>query len=67
MQLIIRSILLHCLMIKKIIHKLSHQHLYTKFWIVEVSQLNGAAIPVQTIRDYPVPILISKFLDAYNL
>jgi A/G-specific adenine glycosylase len=52
---------------KEIIHKLSHQHLYTKFWIIEVPQLNDTAIPVQRIRDYPVPILIAKFLDAYNL
>jgi A/G-specific adenine glycosylase len=52
---------------KEIVHKLSHQHLYTKFWIVNLPKLGSEAIPVETIRNYPVPILIAKFLDAYNL
>lgn len=52
---------------KEIVHKLSHQHLHTKFWIVNLPKLNHDAIPIENIRDYPVPILISKFLDAYNL
>lgn len=52
---------------KEIVHKLSHQHLYTKFWIINLSKLQDDAIPIKTIRNYPVPILISKFLDAYSL
>ncbi|NQX86249.1 MAG: A/G-specific adenine glycosylase [Flavobacteriaceae bacterium] len=52
---------------KDIVHKLSHQHLFTKFWIVNVPQLGNDAIAINTIRNYPVPILISKFLDAYKL
>jgi A/G-specific adenine glycosylase len=52
---------------KEIVHKLSHQHLYTKFWIVNLPKLGTNAIPIETIRNYPVPILISKFLDRYNL
>jgi len=50
----------------EIIHKLSHQHLYTKFWIVELETLPTASIEIDSIRDYPVPILISNFIEAFN-
>jgi A/G-specific adenine glycosylase len=50
----------------EIIHKLSHQHLYTKFWIVEVDQLPKEGIPIKDIHDFPVPILIGKFIDEFN-
>lgn len=49
-----------------IIHKLSHQHLHTKFWIIHVDNLNGDAIPIGNIHSYPVPILIGNFIDAFN-
>jgi len=51
---------------KAIIHKLSHQHLYTKFWIVEVETLSTKGVKLSQIRDYPVPILISNFIEAFN-
>lgn len=52
---------------KEIIHKLSHQHLYTQFWIVETSSLKEASISWENIEDYPVPILIANFLKEYRL
>lgn len=51
---------------KNIVHKLSHQHLYTKFWIVEIDKLPKEGIPISKIYDYPVPILIGKFVDEFN-
>ena len=51
---------------KEIIHKLSHQHLVTKFWIVEIDTIQGDAISWNTIQDYPVPILIANFLEKYQ-
>ncbi|MGB1307892.1 MAG: A/G-specific adenine glycosylase [Oceanihabitans sp.] len=51
---------------KPIIHKLSHQHLYTKFWIVQVNAINAKAIPILQLKDYPVPVLISNFLNEFN-
>lgn len=45
-----------------IIHKLSHQHLHTKFWIVKTSNVNVETIPLKKIEEYPVPVLISNFL-----
>lgn len=49
-----------------IIHKLSHQHLYTKFWIVNVDALTVEGVLVDKIHDFPVPVLIGDFLDNFN-
>jgi len=50
----------------QIVHKLSHQHLYTKFWIIEITSLPKQGIPISEVKSYPTPILISKFLDGFN-
>jgi A/G-specific adenine glycosylase len=49
-----------------IIHKLSHQHLYTKFWIVSVDKLLVEGILVDKVYDFPVPILIGNFIESFN-
>ncbi|MEH6534885.1 MAG: A/G-specific adenine glycosylase [Psychroserpens sp.] len=51
---------------KELVHKLSHQHLYTKFWIIEVNQLPKEGIPISDLKTYPTPILISNFIDAFD-
>ena len=52
---------------KKIkVHKLSHQHLHTTFWIVETANSLKNGIPLQEIRKYPVPILIGNFIEDFN-
>lgn len=51
---------------KEIVHKLSHQHLYTKFWIIKVSQLPEKGIPIINLKTFPVPKLISNFIDSFN-
>ncbi|MCL4148558.1 UNVERIFIED_CONTAM: hypothetical protein GTU68_045720 [Idotea baltica] len=51
---------------KEIVHKLSHQHLYTQFWIVETETANNANIKWTKIEKYPVPILIANFLEEYQ-
>jgi A/G-specific adenine glycosylase len=51
---------------KEIIHKLSHQHLYTQFWIVETKNSPEININWSEIEKYPVPILIANFLEAYQ-
>jgi len=48
------------------VHKLSHQHLYTKFWIVEITQLPEESISVTTLKKYPAPVLISDFINEFN-
>ena len=49
-----------------IIHKLSHQHLHTKFWIVRSQRLAKNRIMISKVHTLPVPILISNFLDSFN-
>lgn len=55
---------------KPVVHKLSHQHLHTKFWIVEVVETFKSAIPISEIDSYAVPVLIenfvSEFFETYN-
>jgi len=49
-----------------IVHKLSHQHIYTRFWVVVKEDLPKESIPVEKLHDYPVPVLIANFLNEYN-
>ena len=48
------------------IHKLSHQHLHTKFWIIEVNDLPKEAIPLKDLNKYPTSVLISDFINTFN-
>lgn len=49
-----------------IVHKLSHQHLYAKFWIVTLKELPEEGISIKSIKDYPVPTLIINFINEFN-
>src|SRR5690606_16708654 len=49
-----------------IIHKLSHQHLYTKFWIVNIKAPLTNGIPLNEVPKYAVPIVIGNFIDVFN-
>lgn len=49
-----------------IIHKLSHQHLHTKFWIVKLDGSLENGIPVNKVHEYAVPILIGNFIESFN-
>ncbi len=51
---------------KEIVHKLSHQHLYTRFWIVNVDALPKQGINIKNLDRYPVPILISNFITNFS-
>ncbi|MEM6684939.1 MAG: A/G-specific adenine glycosylase [Bacteroidota bacterium] len=51
---------------KEKIHKLSHQHLHTTFWIVETTENLKNGILLQEIRKYPVPILLGNFIEEFN-
>lgn len=51
---------------EEIVHKLSHQHLYTKFWIVKTNCFLNEGIPFSEIRKYAVPVLIENFIESFN-
>ncbi|MEM0517901.1 MULTISPECIES: A/G-specific adenine glycosylase [Aequorivita] len=48
-----------------IVHKLSHQHLSTRFWIVETLEENENTIPISNVKDYAVPVLIADFVSEF--
>ncbi|QAA83248.1 A/G-specific adenine glycosylase [Aequorivita sp. H23M31] len=56
---------------KAVIHKLSHQHLNTRFWIVETSHLKKQAavgehdVSISEIDNYAVPVLIENFVSEF--
>ncbi|MCL6273993.1 A/G-specific adenine glycosylase [Muricauda sp. 2012CJ35-5] len=50
-----------------IIHKLSHQHLYTQFWVLESTTPLTNGISWQSIFDFPVPVLISDFIKTFKI
>ncbi|PQJ22006.1 A/G-specific adenine glycosylase [Tenacibaculum sp. SG-28] len=50
---------------KEIIHKLSHQHLHTQFWIVKTNTLSAANQSWLHIQEKPVPVLIANFLSEF--
>ncbi len=51
---------------QKIVHKLSHQHLYTQFWIVKTNGIEQANVDWKDIKAFPVPVLIANFLNKYQ-
>lgn len=50
---------------KPIVHKLSHQTIFTNFYIVEVRQHKDAIVAWSNIQNYPVPVLIVNFLNEF--
>lgn len=51
---------------EQIIHKLSHKHLYTRFWIAEARTLNEPTLSYGEIHELPVPKLIASFISEFS-
>ena len=51
---------------ESIVHKLSHQHIYTRFWILNCRELPEEGISMKEINKFPVPVLIEKFIDTFD-
>lgn len=51
---------------KAVVHKLSHQHLYTRFWIAQSNAKWEDGISVAGIREFAVPVLISNFISEFT-
>ena len=49
------------------VHQLTHRKLEISFWQVQSGAPLRNAIPVRDLKKYPVPVVIAKFLDNYNL
>ncbi|MFD1293171.1 A/G-specific adenine glycosylase [Lutibacter holmesii] len=51
---------------KVMVHKLSHQHIYTNFWIVKTENSNQFNIDWNSVQDFPVSTLVNNFLKQYR-
>ena len=51
---------------QSVTHKLSHQHLITRFWIVKTRERIEAGIPIQKLEEFPVPVLIADFIKTFK-
>ena len=49
-----------------VVHKLTHQHLFTHFWIVECGEMLQEGVYFSELKKIPVPVLIQNFLDSFN-
>jgi len=48
------------------LHKLSHQHINTKFWVVHLQGSLDGGIKKTALKDYPVPVLVANFVEEYG-
>jgi A/G-specific adenine glycosylase len=51
----------------QIIHKLSHQKLHINFYKIEVSKKLNNGISLNSLRNYPFPIVIYNFIEKYSI
>jgi A/G-specific adenine glycosylase len=50
-----------------VVHKLSHQHLYTTFWIASTEDPKVTVVPFSEVQNYPVPVLIENFISEFSV
>jgi len=50
---------------KAVVHKLSHQHIYTKFWVLNMEGKQRYDLSWKDVFKYPVSVLIHNFLKVY--
>lgn len=51
----------------EIVHKLSHQHLHTRFWIITFDSKLENGIQLAELHKYPVPVLIADFIKTFKI
>lgn len=48
------------------VHKLSHQHLFVKFWIVATANIDDNFIDYNKVEDFPVPRIVHRFIEEFD-
>ncbi|WP_454983239.1 A/G-specific adenine glycosylase [Capnocytophaga sputigena] len=48
-----------------VIHKLTHQHIHTSFWIITTPERLDNSIPITDIHRYPVSALTANFITKF--
>ncbi|THD69552.1 A/G-specific adenine glycosylase [Robertkochia marina] len=49
-----------------IVHKLSHQHIFTRFWIVNLEDELPGAVKKSRVKDYAMPVLLANFVHEFE-
>ena len=49
----------------EIVHKLSHQRLYIKFWKVKLNTVLDSGITAEQLKEYAFPIVIWNFITSH--
>ena len=49
-----------------IVHKLTHQHIHTTFWICCCEKLPSRSLSREEVNNLPVPVLIEKFIGKFE-
>ncbi|MCG2460201.1 A/G-specific adenine glycosylase [Flavobacteriaceae bacterium F89] len=50
----------------QVVHKLSHLHLHTKFWVVETCAELKNGVALSDLEHYPVPVLVANFISSFK-
>ncbi|MDP6921684.1 MAG: NUDIX domain-containing protein, partial [Lutibacter sp.] len=50
-----------------IVHKLTHQHIHTQFWLVAAEDSKSFETSWDTLGQFPVPRLIDNFLNLHKI
>ncbi|MBL7471967.1 A/G-specific adenine glycosylase [Robertkochia sediminum] len=50
----------------EVVHKLSHQHIYTRFWIVELEGDLKQGVSKSSLSDYAMPVLLANFVNEFE-
>ncbi len=53
------------LLVDTVVHKLSHQHLYIRFWEATTNTVVEGAMKRDEIKQYPFPIVVHNFIDKH--
>ena len=51
---------------EEIVHKLSHQHIFAKFWIVALNTDLPGAVKKTAVKDYAMPVLLANFVHEFE-
>jgi len=51
---------------KDIVHKLTHQHLFIKFWQINLPNYSEETISWKSVSELPFPIVIHNFIEGYR-
>ncbi len=52
---------------KPLVHKLTHQHLHTKFWIAECEEVHGHTVRIGALEPYAMPVLLADFIKTFKI